>query len=126
MTFYKTIFIAIPLAVIFSLPIIFFDDFLIKFWVGENYFNTEVKIALIIAVLANIIHHVCGTYLFSIGNNYRTCLKINLFAIFLIVFFLYLSILNQYSIENLLIGISFIYLIVSIIYYINFRRLLWR
>ena len=126
MTFYKTIFIAIPLAIIFSLPIIFFDDFLIKFWVGENYFNTEVKIALIIAVLANIIHHVCGTYLFSIGNNYRTCLKINLFAIFLIVFFLYLSILNQYSIENLLIGISFIYLIVSIIYYINFRRLLWR
>ena len=121
----STLCYSLPIFVLFIFPFIFYDHSIFTFWVGENYFNLPLKIALIIATFSNCFHHVAGTYLFSIGNNFKTCLKINVFSNLLILTSLFYGALASLDIESILINISLVYLLTAFIYFLNFKRLLW-
>jgi len=124
-TVINTLIYSIPASILIVLPFIFFDHSIFTIWVGENYFNLPLKIALVIAVFSNCFHHIAGTYLFSIGNNFKTCLKINVFSNILILISLLYGATMLLSIEMILINISVIYSLTALIYFINFKRLLW-
>ncbi|MBK30596.1 MAG: hypothetical protein CMF53_00075 [Legionellales bacterium] len=124
-TVIRTLFYSIPISMLTILPFIFYDNLIFTIWVGENYFNSFLKIALIIAIFSNCFHHIAGTYLFSIGNNFKTCLKINVFSNLLILISLFYGALVSLNMEIILINISLVYLLTAFIYFLNFKRLLW-